>query len=62
MVDAVVVVVMVADAVVQVVIVEFVVASVVVKEGVHDEKGSVDGILVGVAEEEVAGVVVREAK
>ena len=53
---------MVADAVVQVVIVEFVVESVVVKEGVHDEKGSVDGILVGVAEEEVASVVVREAK
>ena len=48
----------VADAAVQVVIVEFV----VVKEGVHDEKGSVDGILVGVAEEEVAGVVVREVK
>ena len=53
---------MVVDAVVQVVIVEFVVASVVVKEGVHDEKGSVDGILVGVAEEEVAGVAAREVK
>ena len=43
-------------------IVEFVAENVVEEVGVHDEKGNVDVILVGVAEEEVAGVVVREVK